>query len=169
MYALCHDGDVQSCISCWADEVQGQMQTSASLSLSRPHWQHQDFMPTELETAFLKYKWRLVTVLIDGALQQRGAKIDERHMESEDWRAEEWCLWCLPSWTPQSSLINKWRRQCISREKACFVKRRAPVYRFHTNIIINRTDKWLLAYFSLRKYTIYFCFFQATQNQFIRN
>lgn len=61
------------------------MQTSASLSVSRQHWQHQDFVPTELETAFLKYKWRLVTVLIDGALQQRGAKIDERHMESEDW------------------------------------------------------------------------------------
>lgn len=54
-------------------------------SLSQTHWRHQDFVPTELETAFLKYKWRLVTVLIDDALQQRGAKIDERHMESEDW------------------------------------------------------------------------------------
>lgn len=68
--------------------VVGQMRPKARCRpapLSRPHWQHQDFVPTELETAFLKYKWRLVTVLIDGALQQRGAKIDERHMESGDW------------------------------------------------------------------------------------
>lgn len=50
--------------------------------LSQPHWRCPDFVATELETAFLRYKWRLVTVLIDGALQQRRAKIDERHMES---------------------------------------------------------------------------------------
>lgn len=42
-------------------------------------------MPAELETAFLKYKWRLVTVLIDRALQQWEAKIDEHHVEFEDW------------------------------------------------------------------------------------
>lgn len=28
---LCHDGGLQSGISCWADEAQGQMQTSTSL------------------------------------------------------------------------------------------------------------------------------------------
>lgn len=41
---LCHSGDVQSCISCWADEAQGQMQTSASL-------------PTALTTPRLRGHW----------------------------------------------------------------------------------------------------------------
>lgn len=41
-------------------------------------------------------------------------------------RAEDGCLWYLPSWTPLSSLINKWKRHCISWKIACFVKGRAP-------------------------------------------
>lgn len=86
----CHTGTASSCLSCWADEAQGQS----------PHWQHPDFMATELETAFLKYKWRLVTVLIDGALLQQRAKINVCHAESYDWGAEEWCLWYLWSRPP---------------------------------------------------------------------
>jgi len=46
---------------------------------------------------------------------------------SATWESEDWCLWCLPSWIPQSSLINKWRRWCIIREMFYFVKDR-PLY-----------------------------------------
>lgn len=117
----------------WISCCLAQGQTESSMLLWS-HWQYQDFVPTELETAFLKYKWRLVTVLIDGALQQCGAKIDEHRMESVCGLKTDACD-VLPSWTAQSALINKTRRRCISSAIGCFCQRIGPLYLFMLNHI----------------------------------
>lgn len=97
------DGDAQPR---WTCNAHGQIQTGSSLSVSLCRDNTGNSLPTELETAFLKYKWRLVTVLIDGTLQPGGAEIDERHMEPEDAGLKTDVR--VASQTPHISLINKW-------------------------------------------------------------
>lgn len=88
---------------------------SRAALLSRQHWRRPDLVATGLETALLKYKWRLVTVLIDGALQQRRLKSMSAtwSLETEGWGV----MLVIPTpRTPQSLLINKWKRHCVSWE-----------------------------------------------------